>query len=311
MSALRRYTGLVGISSVLLVFSEFVFLNESVVAPLLTGPPGPATLLHVGELLLFYLLFGAAFAAIVSAFGAGTLAALLLAGALCGWAIEALLVAIVYEAVPVSFAWPSLGWHMIVDVWVGLSVLPALLAARSTLVALMAALGVGLVWGIWASWIWVEGLRPSPVGFAGYAACVVAFLIAAYAVVGWAGAAAFGFGRWERRVIAVICLTLGLVTGLPFLPWLVAMAALAGLALAALAFGARSGRGLDRLPLARAPLPPERLALLAAAVPPAGLGYWWREAEDRMLDVELVAIPLTFLGVGLFLWALQRMFTRN
>ena len=311
MSALRRYTGLVGVSSVLLVFSEYVFLNEGVVAPLLSGPPDAAALLHVGEMLLFYLVFGAAFAAVVSAFGAGTLAALLLAGALCGWAIEALLVAVVYEAVPLSYAWPSLGWHMIVDVWVGLSVLPALLAARSAPVALMAAVGAGLVWGAWASWIWVEGLRPTPAGFAGYAAFVVAFLIAAYAVVGWAGAAAFGYGRWERRVIALICLALALVTGLPFLPWLAALAALAGLALAALAFGGRSARGLDRLPLARAPLPPARLGLLAAAAPAAGLGYWWMEAGDRMLDVELVAVPLTFLGIGLFLWALLRMFTRN
>jgi len=306
----RRYAGLVGLSAVLLVFSEFVFLNEGVVAPLLTGEDGFGALLQTGEMLLFYLLFGAIFAAVVSAYGAATVPALLLAGAICGWGIEAVLVPLVYEAVPYSFAWPSLGWHMLIDVAFGLFLLPALLAARSRLVAVTLLVFIGLLWGAWASWIWIEDLRPTPWRFAVFAAVVIALLAAGYALLGWAGADAFSFGRRERATIGIIAVALGAVTGSPYMPWPLIVAALAGLALLALARGARRRRGFGRLPLAERRLPPARLALLALVAPTATLSYAWMYAGTRMIEVDLIAAPLMLAGTVIFLWALLREFTR-
>ena len=311
MSATRRYVGLAGLSTVLLVFSEFVFLNAQVVAPFLTGAASAGALLHAGELLLFYLLLGAIFAAVVSAFGAATVPALMLSGAICGWGIEAVLVPVAYEAIPVSLAWPSLGWHMLIDVGVGLYLLPALLAARSNLVVVVLLVVGGLLWGVWASWIWIEDLRPTPWRFAAFAVAVAALLAAGYAALGWAGAETFGFGRRERSVVGALALTLGLLSGWSYMPWPLAVMGLACLALLALSRGTRGGRSLRRLPLAVRPLTPARLASLALVAPAAALSYSWMHAGHRMIDVELVAVPLMLAGGLTFLWALLRMFTRN
>lgn len=311
MRAARRYAGIAGLSSVLLVFSEFVFLNEAAVAPLLTDASASEAARHVGALLLFYFLFGAIFAAVVSAYGAATVAALMLAGALCGWGIEAVLVPVAYEAVPFSFAWPSLGWHMLVNVGLGLWLLPALMASRTHVAALALTLAMGLLWGIWASWVWIEGLRPDPARFALYAAGVIALLIAGYAVLGRAGAETFAMGRVERMAVAILAVAPALVVGHPFMPWPIVLAGLVAATLAALSRGTHGDRGLTRLPLAVSPLAPGRLALLAGLAPGAAAGYAWMHARGRPVEVDLVAAPLIFAGSAVFLWAVWVLFTRG
>ena len=82
---------------------------------------------------------------------------LILGGATLGWAIEALVIPLAYEAPPLSFAWPSLGlaprgglWPRLGGAWAH-----AVGGGRRAWQGL-AYLALGVIWTGWARLFWVE-----------------------------------------------------------------------------------------------------------------------------------------------------------
>jgi len=167
-ASLRQCAGVVGVAALLLFFSEFFFFNESMALQLVDTTPS-ARILVLTEALFYYSLFAMPMLAALSWFGVCTWSGLFLAGCLYGWAAEAALIPLVYENLPFSYVWPSISWHVLVDVFAGLVLMPRMLLARGWLVAPLSFLGLGIAWGYWTTWIVAADVTLSPAQFAGYA----------------------------------------------------------------------------------------------------------------------------------------------
>ena len=101
---------LVGTALILLFLSEFLFLNEGPVATVVTllgDRAGWGLAAALGEFVLVYVVFAYALLGSLHWFSVRTITDLFLVGALVGWAIEGIVIPLVYEAVPVSIVWPS------------------------------------------------------------------------------------------------------------------------------------------------------------------------------------------------------------
>lgn len=106
---------------------------------------------------------------------------LILAGSLFGWWTEGILIPVYYEALPYSIIWPSIGWHVIVDVLLGWYLVRKVLHMNKPLYTILLSSSLGIFWGIWATWFWEEGLSPiAPEDFVIYSFFTVILLIVAY-----------------------------------------------------------------------------------------------------------------------------------
>ena len=152
---------------------------------------------RVGDLVITWLAYsvlGYLLLSVVYAFRVGSAAAAFLAGAFYGWLTEGTLVGTLYgtEAsapFPLSLLVTGVSWHALISVWVGWYFLPRALRRPTPGRALAWAAGVGLFWGVWATFLWKE--TPPVVvpvkAFAAHALAAGGLLIASYWVIGRAG----------------------------------------------------------------------------------------------------------------------------
>ena len=169
---------------VLMFFSEFYFLNEEPAFSLIESLRNESAFLVLLGLLEFtalYAFFGYILFIAIDRFKVNTIVSLFLAGTLFGWWTEGVIIGVVYEAVPWSIAWPSIGWHAIVDVLFGYYFVRKLLQRNSYILTIFLAVGMGIFWGFWATWFWGEGVEAIAANdFILYAFVLTLILIAAY-----------------------------------------------------------------------------------------------------------------------------------
>ena len=66
-----------------------------------------------------------------------------------GWLIEGALIPLVYDAPPISFVWPSLGWHMTITFGVAWVALPWVMRNAGWGSQLAIYSGAGFAWAGW------------------------------------------------------------------------------------------------------------------------------------------------------------------
>lgn len=170
---------------ILMFFSELFFFNEGpgfqAVKFVTENPAGLGSWL--GEMTFWYATFAYIMLAVIGIFGVRSIWSLFLAGGLFGWLAEGLLVDVMYSDMPITISWPSLGWHMIVDVAVGWYFVRRVLRKNNLMYTALLAVGLGLFWGVWATWFWIEeDMRVGAGEFAAFAMffgglCIVAYLL--------------------------------------------------------------------------------------------------------------------------------------
>ncbi|MFW5698176.1 MAG: hypothetical protein ACOCX1_06440, partial [Fimbriimonadaceae bacterium] len=168
----QRLGLLLGSGLVLMFFSELLFFNEGPAASLLQAVQQPAKHLSaIGELGLWYTLLAAWLLVPIYLFRVRRWEALLLAGAIFGWATEGVIIPLLYAEFPISVVWPTLAWHAVADVLLGWWLLRLLLLTRKPLWIGLAAVGLGAFWGWWATWPQIDpGFTALSVGeFAAFA----------------------------------------------------------------------------------------------------------------------------------------------
>ena len=169
---------------VLMFFSEYFFLNEEPAISLIESLRNESSfqvLLGLLEFTMIYAFFGYILFIAVDRFKINDLFSLFLAGILFGWWTEGIIIGVVYEAIPWSIAWPSIGWHAVVDVLVGYYFVRKILQKNNYLLTTALAIGMGIFWGFWATWFWGEGVEAiASNDFSLYAFFLTAILIASY-----------------------------------------------------------------------------------------------------------------------------------
>lgn len=295
----RRLALALGYGLVSLFFSEFFFLNEGPVIALLSGE-GLGTFFL--EFALIYALFAYVTLTVMGGDGRQDAVGLILGGATLGWAIEALVIPLAYEAPPLSFAWPSLGWHLVVVFGLGWVALGRMRRRYSAGWQALAYLALGAIWAGWARLFWAEDpelVLPDAGGFAVYTSVT---------------AALYGIGAWlvdrpvlhmtatrgDRIAAAAMAVPMFAVMGVPVWPWALALGGLWGLTLLALW---RSPRiATDRVGTA-----PPAGAYIAILALPIGASLTFALLPGAPAGLSfLVVLPLTGLGSVALLWALWR-----
>jgi hypothetical protein len=256
---------------------------------------------YVSELGLFYAWFAYLFLVVARGFNSAGWAGLVLSGAIAGWAIEALIIPLAYEAPPISFFWPSIGWHAVVDVILGWALLRWMMRRWPVWRQLVAFAGLGGVWALWAGLFWAEDpalVLPGVAGFASFTGVVGAIWLLGM-VLADHPIARFRPTTGDALVALFTALPTGIAMGVSFGVWGLALGGFASLTLWALRRGC-AGEGFEDRHLAAAPPSVSYLATLAMPAA-AALCFTLLPAEmDQGLSF-LITIPL--LAIGTFLWA--------
>lgn len=151
--ALQFLIGTLSRACLLLAFSEFLFFNEEPALALARAETPIAALLHMLEATAYYLMPGALLYVLEP--HATSWRRTLLVGAFVGWSIEAAMVPVAYEAIPVSYFWTSVSWHAVIDVCLGVFLLRAALSwPLVRLIPLLVA--IAAFWAVWTTWPWEE-----------------------------------------------------------------------------------------------------------------------------------------------------------
>jgi hypothetical protein len=198
----KRVATILASGYVLMFFSEFYFLNEGPGAEFAKHwSEDPRGLLPwLGEFaLIYYASWGFIMLAAISKFRVRDFWSFFIAAALFGWAVEGILIPVIYEDLPWSIGWPSLGWHVLVDAMLGWYAVRWVLQKNNYFYTTLMAIGLGLFWGVWCTWYWVEIPPPGeealpPLAaevFPAYTLTLGALLIAAYIVLEKLGAREF------------------------------------------------------------------------------------------------------------------------
>jgi len=314
VDGLRLAGALTGAGLVTLFFSEFFFFNEAPALSVIGAPSPGAAVAGIAALWLFYIGFALVLGAALSAARSARWEALVLAGCLFGWTVEGTAVPVVYEAVPVSWFWTAVGWHMPVDVLLGVFGL-AWLMRRSWVVAAAGALLLGCLWGAWTTWTWSDGARIAPEAFARYAATTGGALVLGTALLAPLVPWLWAMPRWLCGAAGLTALAFAGLTGLAHpvgAAGLSALVALTCLALSRLRRTAPPGP----LPLqaaASAPLRPVAVKALALALSPlaASAVYAALWHGDLQPASEETIFFLLLLASCVFFAAICRAFTAS
>jgi hypothetical protein len=261
-------------AGVLLFFSEFVFFNPGAASGLVGGiRSGPVAVAEwLAVFVGFYSIPAAVFLVALDRFRVGTLGGLVLAGALYGWGVEGVVVGQMYEALPFSVSWTALGWHVLVDVVLGWYLLRAVLRRNDLLATGLAAAGLGIAWGLWATWPWTESPATPPATFAAFAAVGGVVWLVATVALDSVGEPRLGATDAEVGVVGVVAagtFALGVVPAVP-----VAVAVLPPLVLVTLVALRRTAPADDRE---------------ATFVPPSGTVEWRQHAVLSLVPVVAAA----------------------
>ncbi len=310
-----RLVSVLGTALLLMFFSEYFFLNEGPVRRILASLSGEFDPMDFLELAMYYCLFAYVFLIVMDRFSVSTIAALVLAGSIYGWAAEAMAVPIAYESPPISWFWTSVSWHALVDVIIGWYLIRLAMRHLSAPKLIGVFIVTGLGWAVWATWFWGDteagALAPlSPAQFWGYVAATGAIWIGGMVLADRGAMHSFQTSWLEIGLVGLISTGLLGITGLAFLPLSLGLLVLIGLAFAALTSARKASNGrsgfFDRL---KQP-PPRSSYLLAITMPlAAGLGYWGIIASGITFGIADIILVLLFAGVFIFIWAMWRCFT--
>ena len=304
-----RFLSIAGAALILLFYSELFFLNEGPTKTVtaLVNHPGIAAV-DLLELAAYYAFFAWGLLLIIPYAERFGLAGIVLAGCLFGWVTEGTVIAIVHEAPPVSWVWPSVSWHALIDVLLGLFVVRIAMRRRggAALAVLFSAMGVG--WGLWATWTWgdPELHRLTPFEFVFFTSISGAIWLAGMILLDRGGP--WSVLRAEKWGIGVGTVALALLMAVPGLPLSAGILLIAGATLWVLVrkSEAQSTEGW-RLPYGPLPLSTYSVALLAPTA--AGLTYWLLWTNGWHVPTEDVAGIAMIVGALVYFWSVWRVFT--
>jgi len=307
-----RLVSVLGTALLLMFFSEYFFLNEGPVRGMLASLSSGFDLMGFLELAMYYCLFAYVFLIVLDRFSVSSIAALVLAGSLYGWAAEAMIVPVAHEAPPISWFWTSVSWHALIDVIIGWYLIRLAMRCLSAPMLIGVFIVTGLGWAVWATWFWGDAepgaLAPLSVEqFWGYVLATGAIWIGAMILTDRGAMHSFQASWLEIGLVGLISTGLLGFTGLAFFPLSLGLLVLISLTFAALTRARNGPTGFfDRLKQ-----PPPRSRYLLAAIMPlaAGLGYWGIIASGITFGIEDIILVLLFAGVLIFIWAMWRCFT--
>ncbi|MFV2002917.1 MAG: hypothetical protein ACC619_08030, partial [Paracoccaceae bacterium] len=268
---------------------------------------------------LFYALFAYVLLIVIDRCSVSTLATLMLAGAIFGWATEALIVPVSHEAPPVSWLWPAVAWHAPIDVIAGWFALRLAMRRLGAPLLTLVFVFAGVLWAWWSTWFLSETATGEAAGalaalsaaqFWGFALAAGASWIVGMILADLGATRGFRASRAEVILVGAVALVFLFFTALPFLPWSLGLMALITLTFAALARGARFQRGRAGILAPLAVAPARHTYVLAALMPlSAGLSYSLIAARDLAMPADLVIPALLLFGLAAYLWSLWRAFT--
>jgi len=244
MKVLKRGVSLIASGYVLLFFSEYYFMNEEPAFRLIEAlTEGGHSFVFLLEFTILYTFFSYAMLIPIKRYKVKTIWGLILAGALFGWWTEGTIIPLLYEAIPITIFWPSIGWHVLVDVFIGWYLFRKVMHQNKWYMTLFLTIGLGIFWGLWATWFWDQNTgRVLPDHFVLYTFSTSLVLIVAYWIMDHYPITTVRISKIE--IILFVFASLFFLTLLSFtygiLPWLV-LGPLTGLSLYALHRGEKAG----------------------------------------------------------------------
>lgn len=145
----QRLVATLSAALVLSFASEFLFVNESPSESFVRGNLAE----NYAVLLAVYGFAAACFLHFLEKYRVRGWPSLLLAGSLYGWVVEGVVVPQAHEAPPLSYLWTAVSWHGLVDVLLVWVLLRRLVHGRAPRRTAVVAAGLGLAWGVWATWL--------------------------------------------------------------------------------------------------------------------------------------------------------------
>jgi hypothetical protein len=306
---------------VLMFFSELYFINEGPAFELLkAGAENPISL--IPWLITMTLWYSGCTYILLSAIGffrVRSLWSLFLAGALFGWAVEGILCPMVYVEFPYAISWTSLGWHAFIDVMIGWYLVRKILLKNKYLYTTIMSVVLGLFWGIWATWFWIEAeaggeFGPIPVlSFAPYSFGLLILLILAYIIL-----EKFAGHEFKPSIIEIILLLCWMVWCFYWNAWkqypfsIYVLPSLYAVVLIALWWNRKTESRLDILSSLKGRVAYGHYALLLIIPALASATYAvYYNYNINIPIVMFVAIPLTYAGfavlaLSLVMIALQK-----
>ena len=296
---------------ILCFFSELYFFNEgpghTAAASAATNPSALFGFLFE-MCFLYYGSWAFLFLAAISYFRVRSIWALFLAGAAFGWLTEGVVALVIYESVPGTVVWPSVGWHALVDVLLGWYGIRMLLRMNKPWLTLAATVPLGLFWGVWSTWFWQaefpNELPPlTPSSFAAFSFTFGLMCVAAYAVQQRYGGDEFRPTRWELGVVVAWNLFLFGVIAVPvYLFWAALLPFLLGVTLFALSRNKQKEDRQDVVATLKGHVDWFNYAILCLMCPLATLSYaMMYHFQIRWPLAELVCNPLIVVGTVMLL----------
>jgi len=305
MNGLRSALLSLSTGYVLMFFSEHLFWAQA--------RPGD-TLGNWASTWLAYSLLAFVFLTAVWYFRVGSLAGLFVAGSLVGWLGEGVLVQTLYDQFPLQISWTGLAWHALISVCLGWYGLRQALAVPAWKRSAALCLGLGLFWGLWAIFWWVEepAMQASVADFAAFSFATTALL--GLSLWLYARAAPSSFRPSRPAVIAALAVLLVIFSlgTVPLAPIsIIVLPALLGIVLVALARNRlRHGQQAALPILGQPPLSLRSLLPLVLVPLAATLIYAAAMALDLRWNtnwlVYLVTMPAGFVLFGIAWWRLMR-----
>jgi hypothetical protein len=197
---IRRVIVVFSTGYVCLFFSELAFWSKY-------DPKGMAP----RELLMTWLAYSIVayvFLSVLALSRARSIWALFLAGAMYGWFVEGIVVQTMYDDFPINLSWTGLAWHALITILVGWYLLRQVLLENNYRKTIVISSLVGIIWGGWAIFWWIEHQAVTPLWqFSLYALVATLVLILAYVVYDAVHPVAFRPTRMELGVLALIAVT--------------------------------------------------------------------------------------------------------
>ena len=230
-----------GVAIILMFFSEYYFVNQDPVLELISNIKSNPILALPAFIAFstFYVLFTYPLLISLSYFNIRTLSGLLLGGAFFGWATEGLTLPVIYEAIPVSFMFPSVSWHALIDVIIGFYFIRIFMRKFSLISNIILFIILGAIWGALATWYWDSSNAEIMQALSVSDFTILAIVASGFWLIGMFLADKFGqkqfiASKWELALIGVIYVILYIIIALPYLPLSMLIIALIGVTILAL-----------------------------------------------------------------------------
>lgn len=308
----HRLAAAYGSAIILMFFSEYFFVNEEPVLGLLNNVKNTPflTISSFASFASFYVLFTYPFLLLLSYFKVRTISSLLLAGAIFGWSTEGLFIPILYESIPISFVFPSISWHALIDVLLGWYLVRMVMRNFGMFGNAISFVALGVVWAMWATWFWGgtdanDMSRILPDDFMLLAVVSSSFWLLGLLLADWFTDMKFQVSKWEVWIIGVIYILFFLYTAFPYLPYSALIIPIIMLTIFSIYLGRNHKQGVKILERLAKKKPDWRVYFLLPLTPiVATIIYPWFYTNNISVPTEDVVAVLLFVGFVWFIFAL-------